>query len=104
MKEFKGLLKSEIKKAERLANEITGFNDCKVTGYCEQKEENGFIIVKCEICRNYKERINFDITLSVLLKDRRFSFASTFIDGWYINIKTVKKDMKYFKELKEIKE
>jgi len=80
MKKFEGLNKSEIKKAERLANVLNGSNDCKVTG-CSWKsnDELGFIEVFCEICHNYNERADYDVTVEVMMDDRRRSYAHSVI-------------------------
>lgn len=83
-KEFRGLLKSEIKKAEKLANKITGFSDCKITGYSSVKSNQFgecWIDCKCEICRNYEERVDIDIMLVIPMFDRRMSWAYCNIDG-----------------------
>lgn len=83
-KEFKGLLRSEIKKAENLANKITGFSDCKITGYSSvesNKFEECWIECECEICRNYEERVDIDIMLVIPMFDRRMSWAYCNIDG-----------------------
>lgn len=76
MKEFKGLLKSEIKKAETAANKFFGRNDCKVTGYFHNgADEWGNVIVICEICFNYEKRADWDVSVFVIGMDRRCSFA-----------------------------
>lgn len=92
MKKFEGLLKSEIKKAEKLANRLTGFNDCKVTGYSskvthpfEFDPDCTYIDCECEICRNYEEPIDFQINLSIPMGDRRRSFAWAIFNGKYTN-------------------
>ena len=81
-REFNGLLKSEIKKAERLANKVTGYNDCKVTAYSSKVTHpfdfdynTVYVEVDCEICRDYKEPIEEQIHLSIPMADRRMSFA-----------------------------
>lgn len=83
MKKFEGLLKSEIKKAVKAANKYSGFNDCTVTGYSWTTErpfefdpEAVFVNVKCEICRNYEERCDFDVELIIPMFDRRKTTAS----------------------------
>lgn len=77
-KKFEGLLKSEIKKAENIANKHSGFSDCKVTGYFAKERrpfdfdlDMVFVEVKCEICRNYEERCEFDVMLDIPMFDRR---------------------------------
>ena len=77
-KEFKGLLKSEIKKAEAAANKYSGRKDCKVTGYSAIKSNidcGTWYDVKCEICFDYEERAYFDVNLYVFMDDRRRSWA-----------------------------
>ncbi|MCD7866809.1 MAG: hypothetical protein LUG62_01110 [Clostridiales bacterium] len=83
MKEFKGLLRSEIKKAERLANKATGTDNCRITGYSWKEEhpidfapECTFIEVRCEICHDYEERADVDIILNIPMFDRRMTKAS----------------------------
>lgn len=78
MKKFEGLLKSEIKKAETAANKFFGRNDCKVTGYFARRSSTEFgtwYDVICEICFNYEERADYDVTIAVFMDDRRRSFA-----------------------------
>ncbi len=77
-KEFKGLLKSEIKKAEKAANKILGVNDCKVTGYSSKivhpfdfDLDSTFVECDIEVCHNYEERAEVDVHLSIPLFDRR---------------------------------
>ena len=76
MKEFT-LLRSEIKKAIKKANELNGCKDCTVTGYSynEKADDYGFISVRCEICHNYEERAEYDVTVECFLRDRRMSWA-----------------------------
>lgn len=87
MKKFNGLLRSEIKKAEKLANKITGFADCKITGYSSNEnkpfdfDDNCWVDCKCEICRNYEQPIDISIYLSIPMFDRRMSWAYCIIDG-----------------------
>lgn len=90
MKEFKGLLKSEVKKAERLANKLTGFKDCRVTAYSSEvthpfdfDPESTWIQCICEICRDYEEPIDFSVNLSIPMRDRRKSFAWCVYNGEY---------------------
>lgn len=89
------LLKSEIKKIETLANKITGFNNCKVTAYSSNyvKEVNA-LECNIEICRDYEERVDIDIYLSVFLSDRRKSYAYAFVNDEYITIKNLKERLK----------
>lgn len=77
------LKKSEIKKAIKAANSYSGFDDCTITGYycCietpfEFDPDEKFATVTCEICRNYKERLEFDVVLDIMLSDRRRSKAT----------------------------
>lgn len=77
MKKFESLKASEIKKAEKVANKYFNRNDCKVTGYSSQKSDiEGFYDVDCEICFNYEERAPYDVLVSVMMTDRRRSFAT----------------------------
>lgn len=83
MKKFEGLLKSEIRKAVKEANEYSGFNDCTITGYSWKEErpfsfdpEAVFVTVECEICRDYTERCDFDIVLNIMMSDRRRTTAT----------------------------
>jgi hypothetical protein len=72
MKQFEGLLNSEIKKAEKVSGG-------KVTSYSSNgANETGFVTVRCEICTGYgsdAERLD-DVYLSIYMPDRRRSFAS----------------------------
>ena len=88
MRKFEGLLKSEIKKAERLANKVTGFNDCKITGYFSKithpfdfDPSFVFVEVECEICRDYEEPIETVINLLIPMDDRRRTFAWCSVNG-----------------------
>lgn len=80
MKEFKGLLKSEIKKAETAANKFFGTTNAKVTAYFVG-ERHEYIVrgdwceVKCEICFDYENRADYDVVINVFMPDRRRSFA-----------------------------
>ena len=71
------LLKSEIRKAVKKANELNNCNDCTVTGYSYKAvpDELNFIQVTCEICHNYETRADYDVTIEVYLEDRRRSWA-----------------------------
>ena len=76
---FKNLLKSEIRKAEKAANAYSGRNDCKVTGFSAKLSNCDFgtwYDVTCEICFNYEQRADFDVSVSVFMDDRRRSFAT----------------------------
>lgn len=79
MKEFKGLLKSEIKKAEAAANKFFGTTNAKVTAYsakrCAESGCENWYEVKCEICFDYKKRADYDVEINVFMLDRRHSFA-----------------------------
>lgn len=68
---------SEIKKAERLANKVTGRTDCRVTSYSTsgKKDRSGFIEVNCEICSNNMEDPEGYVKLFVCTWDRRRTFA-----------------------------
>jgi hypothetical protein len=75
---FNGLLKSEVAKAERVANKVTGFNDCKVTAYSSHEERSSYdprftwVEVDCEICRNYEDVVDgLKVHLSIPIFDRR---------------------------------
>lgn len=83
MKEFKGLLKSEVKKIETAANKATGFDNCKLTAYASSISRPFdfdptavFVDIHCEICRDYEEPVEgLDVTMSVPMFDRRRSKA-----------------------------
>ena len=83
IKEFEGLLSSEIKKAEAAANKALGRKDCKVTGYFAKEThpfdfdpDLTFVDVRCEICYGYGgDRADVDIMLSVPMFDRRRTTA-----------------------------
>lgn len=78
-KEFENLLKSEIRKAEKTANNYFGRTDCKVTGYfaksCNLEGCGTWYDVTCEICFDYQERAEKDVLVCVFMDDRRRSFA-----------------------------
>lgn len=83
IREFDGLLRSEVKKAESLANKIAGRKDCKVTGWSAHRDpadpllpEFTWWTVTCEICFDYVERAPFDIQVHVFMNDRRRSFTA----------------------------
>ena len=76
------LLKSEITKAEKCANNYSGYTDCKVTAYSVHFDrpldfdpDAIFANVICEICRNYEKRCDFDVTLTIPMFDRRRTTA-----------------------------
>lgn len=83
MKEFKGLLRSEVKKIETAANKATGFDNCKLTAYSSSISRpfdfdptTVFVDICCEICRDYKEPVEgLTVTMSVPMFDRRKSKA-----------------------------
>lgn len=78
MKNFEGLLKSEIKKAESLATKqnhtITKMTGCH---YNLTNDDYGFIDVTCEMCSNDMETREKDVVVHVCLWDRRKSFVTT---------------------------
>lgn len=78
MKNFEGLLKSEIKKAERLATRANNGVATKMTGchYSLAEENYGFIDVTCEMCSNDMEVREKDVVVHVCLFDRRRSFVT----------------------------
>lgn len=82
-KEFDGLLKSEVKKLERAANKLTGFDDCKVTAYGSKvtrpfdfDPDAVFVEVNAEICRGYEVVVPCIIQMSIPMFDRRKSFIT----------------------------
>lgn len=81
MKTFNTLLKSEVKKIEKEANRITGFNNCKLTGY-SAKRDGDFVEIEAEICRNYEDRVyGIEVRMSVFMLDRRMSKAWGYVTG-----------------------
>lgn len=85
---FETLLKSELKKATTLANKLAGRTDSYVTAwYSRESRFENIIEVTCEISFwKYDTVAKFPLTVSVLLNDRRRSFAhSTSKDGRYIH-------------------
>ena len=74
MKKFETLLKSEIKKIEKFAQQRDG-KDSRVTGYgCNTTpDEWGFIRVVCEICSNNMRDREDDVVFYVYMPDRRRS-------------------------------
>jgi len=78
------LLKSEIKKAIKLANKVNGCNDATLTGYYYERDElSDFIRVFCEICHDYEGRAEHDVEIEIFLPDRRRSYAHAFVNGQY---------------------
>lgn len=76
MKSLETLLKSEVKKAETVANKFYGRTDCKVTAWGSNGSDGwGWYEVSCEICFNYEEVADHSVTLFVFMPDRRRSFA-----------------------------
>ena len=77
-KEFETILVSEIRKAEKVANKLTGYDNCKVTAYSAKVDKDfpDFIDVTCEICRDYEEVLNdVVVKINVFMPDRRMSKA-----------------------------
>lgn len=78
MKEFKELLKSEIKKINAYVRKRDN-TDSQITGYSYSGvDEMGFVEVKCEICSNNMNDRMDDITFMVFMPDRRRSFVSKY--------------------------
>lgn len=80
------LLKSEIKKAIKLANKINECTDATLTGYSVERDKElpDFYNVVCEICHDYETRADHDVQLSIFIPDRRRSFAFAIVGGQYI--------------------
>lgn len=80
------LLKSEIKKAVKLANKVNKCNDATVTGYYYERDNelSDFIRVFCEICHDYETRAEHDVEIEIFLPDRRRSYAHALVDGQYV--------------------
>lgn len=75
MKQFESLLKSEIKKIEKYAQQRDG-KDSRLTGYGSSgADELGFVDVRCEICSNGMTEREQDVIFSVFMPDRRRSFV-----------------------------
>ncbi len=76
MKNFEGLLKSEIKKINKFAQKRDKKDSC-ITGYGynSNPDELGFIEVTCEICSNGMSDREDDIIFEVFMPDRRRSFV-----------------------------
>lgn len=68
---------SEIKKAERLANRLTGKKDCRVTGYYTEGANGDFQIFQCEVLSDGGKTREIDIYVDAFLPDRRRSRAYT---------------------------
>lgn len=76
-REFKGLLKSEIKKAVKAANKFSGYNDCEITTGKIVKEysmdlEPGMEIVDvfCNVWHN-GEKLDFKLQVHIPMWNRR---------------------------------
>lgn len=76
MKKFESMLKSEIKKINKAAQQRDN-TDSVITGYSSYRypDELGYIKVTCEICSNNMETRMDDLTFFVYLPDRRRSFV-----------------------------
>lgn len=75
MKKFESLLKSEIKKINKAAQQRDN-TDSQITGYSYGSvDELGAIEVTCEICSNNMETRMDDLTFIVFMHDRRRSFV-----------------------------
>ena len=68
---------SEIKKAERLANMLTGKKDCRVSGYYTEGANGDFQIFQCEVLSDGCKTREIDIYVDAFLPDRRRSRAYT---------------------------
>lgn len=68
---------SEIKKAERLANRLTGKKDCRVTGYYTEGANGDFQTFQCEVLSDGGKTREIDIYVDAFLPDRRRSRAYT---------------------------
>ena len=68
---------SEIKKAERLANRLTGKKDCRVSGYYTEGANGDFQIFQCEVLSDGGKTREIDIYVDAFLPDRRRSWAYT---------------------------
>ena len=68
---------SEIKKAERLANRLTGKKDCRVSGYYTEGANGDFQIFQCEVLSDGGKTREIDINVDAFLPDRRRSRAYT---------------------------
>jgi hypothetical protein len=68
---------SEIKKAERLANRLTGKKDCRVSGYYTEGANGDFQIFQCEVLSDGGKTREIDIYVDAFLPDRRRSRAYT---------------------------
>ncbi|MFR8177122.1 MAG: hypothetical protein ACLVB5_08600 [Christensenellales bacterium] len=66
---------SEIKKAERLANRLTGKKDCRVSGYYTEGANGDFQIFQCEVLSDGGKTREIDIYVDAFLPDRRRSRA-----------------------------
>ena len=76
MREFKGLLKSEIKKAVKAANKFSGYNDCEITTgrvvkeYSDLGLEMEIVDVFCNVWHN-GEKLDFKVQVHIPMWDRR---------------------------------
>jgi hypothetical protein len=81
-KKFETLLKSEVKKVVKAANEYSGRTDCELVSYTYRIDPNlpSFVEVKCDIGYDLEDYDGdpFYVQLSVFLPDRRHSFAVAF--------------------------
>lgn len=68
---------SEIKKAERLANKLTGKKDCRVSGYYTEGANGDFQTFQCEVLSDGGKTREIDIYVDAFLPDRRRSWAYT---------------------------
>ena len=75
MKKFESLLKSEIKKINKAAQQRDN-TDSVITGYSYGAvDEWGTITVTCEICSSNMNTRMDDLTFIVFMDDRRRSFV-----------------------------
>lgn len=76
-KTFDGLTNSEIRRIERYANEITGYNDCCLVDYSSHQEiicGDPIVTVTCNFLRNYVGCVDKKIVFIVDVNDRRRSY------------------------------
>ena len=80
------LLKSEIKKAIKLANKVNKCDDATVTGYSVERDKElpDFYHVVCEICHDYETRAENDVELAIFVPDRRRSYAYAIVGGQFV--------------------
>ena len=60
---------SEIKKAERLANRLTGKKDCRVSGYYTEGANGDFQIFQCEVLSDGGKTREIDIYVDAFLPE-----------------------------------